>query len=1035
MSENNEKVKSVTYIKNGQYLFNIIKIIPHSPTNIEKIGITIYKKTLEINILNKDSIELLLNTNSNPKFVESYANIGFVKLYDILCFIFVMNNDIKEKEKIMVGNNKSPYKIYRIDNIRCFPVTYYIPPEINNIVKDEFVKMGKFFVSEQLFFSNFPFRFDFDISNQLKVFEDNNYKYKLFEKFQYNEDFSLKLYEHFLTPIVKGFYKHISYNNLFNDKDRVNVSIRYKLNGKNKYLIEVEMFITPLTNQKYFQNIFYAYSNDSNEKITDLKKIIDNWNNDNNLNKNKNEGVIINCFCNEEDNKNNDFIEEIKQFKNFELINIDLNVKHSKDDDFDKILNPNLETLKSVGYNYKYNNIDYNSQNKLLIIVGTDYEKLFSFIKIVAYKMYSIFLNDRGYQKNIISNAKDEIIKNFKLFEKQIQMFKKKFPERLNVEFVKDIKELKNSAYHENDDLKIAYNFNFNCKEFIMADSEKKEENDFVIVDSLDSYDKNNKIDYHEIDDNNNNNNNNDINNEKDNNNIDEKNIIEEDNKNNINENCNIEEYNNEYEDNNNENENEINLIDNDIYENNNNDENNEIVDNNENNNNIKENNNINNKIIPNNIINSTIKKNAITIFIGTFNVNALESDLIKKTNLDSFLFPEKLKNYFNPENIPTFYCIGLEETIELNPKNVLIKPKNKAELWEERISEELQKKYNYLLQCKEQLVGVLLLFFVKATEIKYITNIHIDKLKLGFMGCGNKGCCFFDFEYKKYSFGFCSCHLPAGQNKKNYLDRKETFKHILEFKVNKNIYEFYKNDFFFIFGDLNFRTKKIGLVDLQNHIKIIIGEQKYGKKKKNFRFSLEYIDKKNKNKEKEKEKENNNIDKKKRRDLKSDNLYDVNIPDNLPNEKNMETSKHNKSNNKSIDKKIKKNKNKEDKDYNNYYTNNNKGNEIKQCNMDENTFSHYFFKEFIEDEELKKLKEHELFLYDVNEAEITFPPTYKYIKGTNFYNLSKRVPSWTDRILYKNVKQITPIYYDRIYINFSDHKPIVGLFEINIDE
>ena len=46
-------------------------------------------------------------------------------------------------------------------------------------------------------------------------------------------------------------------------------------------------------------------------------------------------------------------------------------------------------------------------------------------------------------------------------------------------------------------------------------------------------------------------------------------------------------------------------------------------------------------------------------------------------------------------------------------------------------------------------------------------------------MGCGNKGCCFFDFEYKKYSFGFCSCHLPAGQNKKNYLDRKETFKHI----------------------------------------------------------------------------------------------------------------------------------------------------------------------------------------------------------------------------------------------------------------
>ena len=119
-------------------------------------------------------------------------------------------------------------------------------------------------------------------------------------------------------------------------------------------------------------------------------------------------------------------------------------------------------------------------------------------------------------------------------------------------------------------------------------------------------------------------------------------------------------------------------------------------------------------------------KKNKIKIFIGIFNVNVLESDLIKNINLDKFLFPEKISHYFLPENIPTFYCIGLEETVELNPKNVLIKPKNKVELWEERISEELQNKYNYFLQCKEQLVGVLLLFFVKASEIQHLDNIHV---------------------------------------------------------------------------------------------------------------------------------------------------------------------------------------------------------------------------------------------------------------------------------------------------------------------
>ena len=133
-------------------------------------------------------------------------------------------------------------------------------------------------------------------------------------------------------------------------------------------------------------------------------------------------------------------------------------------------------------------------------------------------------------------------------------------------------------------------------------------------------------------------------------------------------------------------------------------------------------------------------------------------------------------------------------------------------------------------------------------------------------MGSGNKGCCFFEFKYKNLSYGFCSCHLPAGQNKKNFLDRKELIKHILDFKVNKNINEFYKNDFFFIFGDLNFRTKKFGLVDLQNHVKIISSENKIvknGKKKKNFRFSLDILmKKKDKDKKnKEKNEENSNID------------------------------------------------------------------------------------------------------------------------------------------------------------------------------
>ena len=170
------------------------------------------------------------------------------------------------------------------------------------------------------------------------------------------------------------------------------------------------------------------------------------------------------------------------------------------------------------------------------------------------------------------------------------------------------------------------------------------------------------------------------------------------------------------------------------------------------------------------------------------------------------------------------------------------MKPTNKAEIWEERISFELQKRFNYFLLCKEQLVGILLLFYVKASEMKYLRNIHIDKLKSGFMGCGNKGCCFLNFEYKGKKFGFCSCHLPAGQKQKNLINRKDTFNHILSFKAGKSEIEFKNNDFYFIFGDLNFRTVKVGLISLKNHIKIILADKKVEEDDKEERKSIKII-------------------------------------------------------------------------------------------------------------------------------------------------------------------------------------------------
>ena len=68
-------------------------------------------------------------------------------------------------------------------------------------------------------------------------------------------------------------------------------------------------------------------------------------------------------------------------------------------------------------------------------------------------------------------------------------------------------------------------------------------------------------------------------------------------------------------------------------------------------------------------------------------------------------------------------------------------------------------------------------------------------------------------------------------------------------------------------------------------------------------------------------------------------------------------------------------------------------------------------------------------------EGEICFPPTYKFDKGTQVYDTSRkqRVPSWTDRILYLNDSDRVQLqeYFSVPEIMISDHKPVYAIFDI----
>ena len=991
--------KISTYVQNTNYHFNLIKITQDSKNNTQKIGISIYKKTLEINIINDLTIDFILNSYSD--FFETKVNIGFINIENNLCFLYAKNNDIEEKCKI---EGKHKLKIYKIKNLHCLVLSPNLVSENKYQLRVEYTKIKKFLINEGLLICNNPFRLDIDLRQQIESSLGIDIKFKIFENFQYNTDFSPNICKKILTPIIQGYYKSINYN-ILNDKGNINFIIRNKTYENGNILFEIELFeLSNINNQKIFQNIFYAYFNDSKDDIFTFKKLVETWTKNlknyfQNKVINEKNGLIINYSDKINDNK---ISKEIKELTIFDIINID------KEKNIEEELNNNVENFNNIGYYYNFKGINNNNQKKLLMLVSDDSRNLFIMVKIVSSIIFSIFLKDRKYKENVINNVKKEILKELNILEKLMDKYNKQNHNKIKLNHA-------NSVNYELFKGKIINQDNINNNE----DEKSKNEND---KNNKGQENNSNNIEKEKIDSESK------INTDQEKNLInlkDEKKInisndqIQEQESNIIfdnieqDKNININLEGERKISNNEEKDKEKNINDNGIDEEKNNnsnniDQNNDIIINNiekenniyqietDNNINIEEEKN-NNNMEKEKIINTQDKKDeSIKMFIGTYNVNALDSDLIKTENFSSFFFPKELNEYFTTNNFPIFYCIGLEEIIKLNCKNILITPKDKGEIWEKKISSELYNKYNYFLICKVQLVGILLLFYVKATEMKYLRNIETEKLKSGFMGCGNKGCCFLQFEYKKKSYGFCSCHLPAGQKKKNLINRKDTFNHILNFKFNKSEKIFQKNDFFFIFGDLNFRTN-IDIISFKNSVRkelLYIEELR-----KSFR-----LDKNNKENSKNKIKVNKRINSLIfLKSIEVDALDLINIDFNS-------------------DKSLKKSKIK---------TKYNDDEKIENI-IDEKIFSEIYFNKFWEKDELKIFEETQLAKFNIDESPITFPPTYKYRKNTNSYNIEKRVPSWTDRILYKKNDYIVPLLYDRIDINLSDHKPVIGFFQIN---
>ena len=91
------------------------------------------------------------------------------------------------------------------------------------------------------------------------------------------------------------------------------------------------------------------------------------------------------------------------------------------------------------------------------------------------------------------------------------------------------------------------------------------------------------------------------------------------------------------------------------------------------------------------------------------------------------------------------------------------------------------------------------------------------------------------------------------------------------------------------------------------------------------------------------------------------------------------------------------------------------------------------FSKLYQYDQFLKYVKENNL-ISEMCEPEIRFSPTYKYNIGNTQYDVTKRTPSWCDRIFYKKFSKTKPLAYNKCLLTISDHQPIYGVYKIRTE-
>jgi phosphatidylinositol-bisphosphatase len=143
---------------------------------------------------------------------------------------------------------------------------------------------------------------------------------------------------------------------------------------------------------------------------------------------------------------------------------------------------------------------------------------------------------------------------------------------------------------------------------------------------------------------------------------------------------------------------------------------------------------------------------------------------------------------------------------VDLNGANLVVTPAKSSEPWLDSIKDAIGVGDQYKIVIWKQLVGILLVVYVKSELFPHITNTYWDTVGVGVMGVGgNKGAVAISLKIFSTTVCFVCAHLAAHQH--NVQGRNSDYQNISQrLKFENRIGDIRDHDYLFWIGDLNYR-------------------------------------------------------------------------------------------------------------------------------------------------------------------------------------------------------------------------------------